>query len=163
MHVPESDGTFLLTVHIMMKTIIAALIVASAAPLLTAVPLTATPSIATAADFQLSTHVLDISSGTPGVGVDVVLEKKSPNGQWTQIGKGTTGKDGRIGTFLEKVGTTSHVGTYRLTFGLEQYFKAKGVSPVFPEAVVVFKITDAAHYHIPVVVTPYAISTYRGS
>lgn len=72
----------------------------------------------TAAEYQLSTHVLDTTSGTPGAGVEVLLEK---------------------------------------------YFEAKGVTPVFPEAVVVFKITNQAHYHIPVVVTPFAISTYRGS
>jgi len=48
-------------------------------------------------------------------------------------------------------------------FDLEKYFKAKGVTTVFPAGVVVFRITDETHYHIPVVVTPYAISTYRGS
>lgn len=152
------------TLKIMIKTIITAAAFATAVPLLTSsTPLAAAAERTTVAEFQLSTHVLDISAGTPGVGVDVVLEKKSPNGKWTEVGNGTTGKDGRIATFLEKVGTTSHAGTYRFTFGLEKYFKAKGVTPVFPEAVVVFKITDATHYHIPVVVTPYAISTYRGS
>lgn len=147
----------------MINTILTALVFATAAPLLTSsTPLAAAESNP-AAEFQLSTHVLDITAGTPGVGVDVVLERKSPDGKWTEVGKGTTGKDGRIATFLEKVGTTSQVGTYRFTFGLEKYFKAKGVTPVFPEAVVVFQITDGTHYHIPVVVTPYAISTYRGS
>ncbi len=80
-----------------------------------------------------------------------------------EVGKALTGKDGRIATFLAKDGTPSYVGMYRFTFGLEKYFKSKGLTPVFPEAVVVFRITDNAHYHIPVVVTPYAISTYRGS
>lgn len=135
----------------MLKSILTALVFAIGTPLLTA------------AEFQLSTHVLDTTTGTPGAGVEVVLEKKSNDGKWQEIAKATTGKDGRIGNFLEKDGSTSHSGTYRFTFGLEKYFKAKGVTPVFPEAVVVFKITDETHYHIPVVVTPYAISTYRGS
>gem|GEM_PF-3133263 len=60
-------------------------------------------------------------------------------------------------------GTNRNRGTYRLMFDLEKYFKAKGVTTVFPAGVVVFRITDETHYHIPVVVTPYAISTYRGS
>lgn len=122
-----------------------------------------TTALLTAAEFQLSTHVLDTTSGTPGAGVEVVLEKKSADGKWTEVAKAVTGKDGRFGDFLEKDGTSSHIGTYRFTFGLEKYFEAKGVKPVFPEAVVVFKITDQTHYHIPVVVTPFAISTYRGS
>lgn len=117
----------------------------------------------TAAEYQLSTHVLDTTTGTPGGGVEVLLEKKSEDGKWTEVGRAVTGKDGRFGDFLENDGKTSHQGTYRFTFGLEKYFEAKGVTPVFPEAVVVFKITDQAHYHIPVVVTPFAISTYRGS
>lgn len=135
----------------MIKTVLAALAFAFASPLLPA------------PDYQLSTHVLDTTTGTPGVGVDVVLEKKSDAGAWKEVGKAVTGPNGRFGDFLALKGTASNRGTYRLTFNLEKYFKAKGLTTVFPEAVVVFKITDETHYHIPVVVTPYAISTYRGS
>jgi 5-hydroxyisourate hydrolase len=116
-----------------------------------------------AADFQLSTHVLDTSSGSPGPGVKVLLEKRDADGNWKKAGEGVTDKDGRIKTFLEVRNSGDNLGTYRLTFGLEEYFEAKKQETVFPEAVVVFKITDASHYHIPVVVTPFAISTYRGS
>lgn len=66
------------------------------------------------------------------------------------------------GTFFKNHGITSHTGDYRFTFGLEKYFEAMGVTPVFLEAVVVFNITDQAHDHIPVEITPYTISTYRG-
>lgn len=120
-------------------------------------------SILHAADFQLSTHVLDTSSGTPGPGVKVLLEKKDSDGAWQKAGEGVTDKEGRIKDFLEISATGDNRGTYRLTFGLEKYFAAKHQETVFPEAVVVFKITDGTHYHIPVVVTPFAISTYRGS
>ncbi len=116
-----------------------------------------------AAEFQLSTHVLDTTSGSPGPGVKVLLEKRDAEGKWSKVGDGVTDKDGRIKEFLEIQGATGNVGTYRLTFGLEEYFKSRKKETVFPEAVVVFKITDGSHYHIPVVVTPFAISTYRGS
>jgi 5-hydroxyisourate hydrolase len=116
-----------------------------------------------AAGFQLSTHVLDTSAGTPGPGVKVLLEKRDAAGAWQKAGEGVTDKQGRIGNFLELAAGGDNRGTYRLTFGLESYFKAKHQDTVFPEAVVVFKITDESHYHIPVVVTPFAISTYRGS
>ncbi len=120
-------------------------------------------AVLNAADFQLSTHVLDTSSGAPGPGVKVLLEKRDADGKWKQAGEGVTDKDGRIKDFLEIHTTGDNLGTYRLTFGLEKYFAGKKQETVFPEAVVVFKITDSSHYHIPVVVTPYAISTYRGS
>lgn len=120
-------------------------------------------AVSHAAEFQLSTHVLDTTSGSPGPGVKVLLEKRDADGKWKEAGEGVTGKDGRIKDFLEIRANGENVGTYRLTFGLEAYFKAKKQETVFPEAVVVFKITDSSHYHIPVVVTPYAISTYRGS
>lgn len=135
----------------MIKTVFAALVFALATPLLPP------------AEFQLSTHVLDTTSGTPGVGVPVLLEKKAADGAWKRVASALTGANGRFGDFLALNGTTSNRGTYRLTFDLDKYFKAKGITPVFPEAVVVFRITNETHYHIPVVVTPYAISTYRGS
>lgn len=135
----------------MIKIVLAALAFAVSTPLLPA------------PEFQLSTHVLDTTSGTPGVGVEVLLEKKTDAGSWKQVGKAVTGPNGRYGDFLPLNGTTSNRGTYRLTFDLEKYFRTKGVTTVFPEAVVVFKMTDETHYHIPVVVTPFAISTYRGS
>lgn len=118
---------------------------------------------AAAADYQLSTHVLDTTIGKPGAGVDVTLEKRKADGTWESIGKSTTGKDGRIGNFLESTKDKSNKGIYRLTFSLEKYFSERDLETVFPEAVIVFKIADDTHYHIPLVVTPYAFSTYRGS
>lgn len=95
--------------------------------------------------------------------IDVTLEKRATDGTWTQVGEETTGKDGRIGNFLSTEETKSHPGTYRLTLSLEKHFASRDLKTVFPEAVIVFQITDDTHYHIPLVVTPYALSTYRGS
>lgn len=116
-----------------------------------------------AEEFQLSTHVLDTTLGKPGAGVEVSLEKRAGDGSWDPVGREVTGKDGRIGTFLKTEKAKSNQGVYRLTFFIEKYFSAKGLETVFPEAVIVFKISDESHYHIPLVVTPYALSTYRGS
>jgi len=88
--------------------------------------------------------------------------ENSGDWKWSEVGKATVGKDKILGDFFEKHGITSHTGAYRFTFGLEKYFEAMGVTPVFLEAVVVFNITDQAHDHIPVEITPYTISTYRG-
>lgn len=119
--------------------------------------------MAAASDYQLSTHVLDTTTGKPGAGVAVTLEKKGANGQWELLKGAVTNKDGRISDFLEKAENKSHLGTYRFSFALREYFKKQGHDTVLPAAVVVFEIQDNTHYHIPVVVTPYAISTYRGS
>lgn len=116
-----------------------------------------------AAEFQLSTHVLDTSIGKPGPGVKVILEKKATDGTWNKISEGVTNQDGRITDFLERKGIGANLGTYRLTFFLKEYFETRNQTTVFPEAVVVFVISDETHYHIPLVVTPYALSTYRGS
>jgi 5-hydroxyisourate hydrolase len=120
-------------------------------------------SFVNAAEFQLSTHVLDTTLGKPGTGVDVNLEKRAPDGTWIEVGKGITDQSGRIGNFLKIEKDVSHVGVYRFTFSLEKYFATRGLETVYPEAVIVFKISDATHYHIPLIVTPYALSTYRGN
>ncbi|MDD2240537.1 MAG: hydroxyisourate hydrolase [Kiritimatiellae bacterium] len=116
-----------------------------------------------AEDYQLSTHVLDTTLGKPGQGVVVTLEKRNMKGEWVVVGSKTTNEDGRIGSFLERGEAVSHVGVYRFTFQLANYFQKQGKTTVFPEAVIIFNIDSDEHYHIPLVVTPYALSTYRGS
>lgn len=133
-------------------------------PLVAAVLFALSISFAGAADFQLSTHVLDTTQGKPGAGINVTLERQDPDGAWVKVGDETTGKDGRIANFLKVEKDKSSKGTYRFTFFLEKYFSTRGLETVFPEAVIVFKISDDdQHYHIPLVVTPYALSTYQGS
>lgn len=112
---------------------------------------------------KITTHVLDISRGRPAAGVSVTLELQTAGGDWEIIGRGETDADGRL-TDLTGAGAASVEGVYRLTFETENYFVAQGVETFYPLAVVVFRVRDAAaHYHVPVLVSPFGYSTYRGS
>jgi 5-hydroxyisourate hydrolase len=106
----------------------------------------------------LSTHVLDATSGRPAAGVTVRLESRS-DGQWHPVAEARTDADGRI----PGLGTPG-AGTHRISFDTGRYFAALGVATFYPEVSVVFEITDAgAHHHVPLLLSPFAYSTYRGS
>jgi len=112
---------------------------------------------------SITTHVLDISLGRPAAGVPVGLEIRAGT-EWNSLGRGETDGDGRITTLL----AASHKlapGTYRLTFDTSSYYLRTNKSPVFyPQVQVTFDIADATqHYHIPLLLSPYGYSTYRGS
>jgi 5-hydroxyisourate hydrolase len=114
---------------------------------------------------KLSTHVLDITVGKPGVGVKVALYAVGPQGR-TLIKTDETNSDGRCLPFLE--GETMKTGKYELVFSAGDYFAARGVempSPRFIDEVTLsFGIADVTqNYHVPLVVSPWAYSTYRGS
>ncbi len=112
---------------------------------------------------KITTHVLDISRGRPAAGVGVTLELQTTGGDWGIIGRGETDADGRLAD-LTGAGDAGVEGVYRLTFETENYFAAQGVETFYPLAVVVFRVRDAAaHYHVPVLVSPFGYSTYRGS
>jgi 5-hydroxyisourate hydrolase len=107
---------------------------------------------------SLSTHVLDASAGRPAAGVAVTLERRDGNG-WQELARGTTDGDGRIGA-LGEPGT----GVHRITFNSGGYFAERGVATFYPQVSVVFEITEPAeHHHVPLLLSPYAYSTYRGS
>ena len=104
----------------------------------------------------LSTHVLDAVSGRPAVGVPVTLL----DADHRALVESTTDDDGRIGRLADTLTT----GIYRLHFDTATYFAAIGVEAFYPEIVIAFEITDAdAKYHVPVLLSPFAYSTYRGS
>jgi 5-hydroxyisourate hydrolase len=130
--------------------------IARFAPWLAAAALVATP--ATAA--EISTHVLDLARGVGGHGIPVVLMKKSGEG-WSEVARGNTDDNGRVRSFGES--RRFPVGTYKLHFDMAAY--ADGPKPAFfPEIDLVFVVSDpTAHYHVPVVVSPYGYSTYRGN
>jgi 5-hydroxyisourate hydrolase len=105
----------------------------------------------------ISTHVLDATAGAPATAVQVLLERHGADGQWRAAGQGTTDADGRLrfpGAVL--------AGRYRLTFATGDYFAARGAASFYPEVTVTFTVS-AGHYHVPLLLSPFAYSTYRGS
>ena len=109
----------------------------------------------------ITTHVLDTAHGRPAAGVAVTLEKHD-GGAFHRLASGVTNDDGRITDLLAP--GSLQPGTYRICFALAEYWAKYGDSPFFPEASLVFVINDTTHhYHVPLLVSPYAYSTYRGS
>src|SRR4051812_25819830 len=104
----------------------------------------------------ISTHVLDAVSGRPAVGMPVTLL----DADYAVLDRAVTDADGRIAN----LGDEPSAGTCRLTFDTGAYFGALGVATFYPEVSIAFDITDpAAKYHVPLLLSPYAYSTYRGS
>lgn len=111
---------------------------------------------------QITTHILDTASGRPASGVQITLFRQL-EGEWATVAGGKTDADGRIGNLCQAERPLD-AGTYRLHFDIGKYFDGIG-SPVFyPYAEVVFNIEgNGQHYHIPLLLSPYGYSTYRGS
>lgn len=115
--------------------------------------------------YQLSTHILDISRGTPASGVMVRLEKYNATKKaWSTVAEKQTDAAGRIADFLPTAGVTGgHKGIYKLTFLTQPYFATRQQTSFYPYIDVVFELTDGAHYHVPITLSAYGYSTYRGS
>ena len=110
----------------------------------------------------ITTHILDISRGKPASGVPVVLEYEQ-GGEWREIGRGRTDEDGRLKDLLAADFNLA-AGTYRLTFDTSSYFSAQSTESFYPKVTVTFVVREAAqHYHVPLLLSPYGYSTYRGS
>ena len=111
----------------------------------------------------ITTHILDTSGGLPAVGVAATLEQQRNDGSWTELARGVTNEDGRI-TNLLSAAVTLVPGLYRLRFATAKYFQALGQPCFFPEVLIVFQIDDPArHLHVPLLLSPYGYTTYRGS
>ncbi len=110
----------------------------------------------------LSTHVLDTTRGVPARGIPVTLSAAGPDG-WTELARGATDADGRIASLLPAGAPAAPGTTLRLRFELEQYFAALGVSVFYPHVDVVFTPRDSRHHHVPLLISPFGYSTYRGS
>jgi 5-hydroxyisourate hydrolase len=103
----------------------------------------------------LSTHVLDAVTGRPAAAITVILT----DADGTTLATAATDPDGRVKALADL-----DPGIYRLTFATGAYFAAREVTTFYPEVVIAFEVTDAqAHYHVPLLLSPYAYSTYRGS
>lgn len=110
----------------------------------------------------ITTHVLDLARGRAAAGVAVHLEKQS-GAVWTSLARGATNSDGRVEELLP-AGSRADAGIYRLTFETGAYFKSSGSSVFYPAVTVAFDLTDtSAHHHIPLLLSPFGYSTYRGT
>jgi len=112
---------------------------------------------------KLSTHILDTSCGRPAAGVAVSLATRAADGTWLPLGAGTTDADGRLRTLLApEAGLPA--GTYRLEFDVAAYFAATATPAFFPAVTITFEVRDAdQHHHVPLLLSPFGYSTYRGS
>lgn len=109
---------------------------------------------------HLTTHVLDASAGTPAVAVVAVLT--GAGGE--EVARATTDADGRAALGPERLAA----GTYVLTFSTGDYFAGRGVETFYPEVAVTFAVNDGPdgaprHHHVPLLLSPFSYSTYRGS
>ncbi len=105
----------------------------------------------------ITTHVLDVSLGRPAAGVPVVLESGGK-----ELGRGVTDADGRLKTLLGDAPLAA--GVYRLTFDTDAYFKALKTDSFYPSVSVTFEVRKPGeHYHVPLLLSPFGYSTYRGS
>jgi len=116
-------------------------------------------------NFQLSSHILDISLGKPATNVNVELEEYNEATQkWIFLDKKQTDDNGRIPDFLPyKKDVTNQLKKYKLIFFTEDYYKNKNIESFYPSIEVIFQIKDQEHYHVPITLSPYGYSTYRGS
>lgn len=111
----------------------------------------------------ITTHVLDTASGKPAAGVRATLEIQAGLNQWKELGSGQTNEDGRVADLLPPTHKLDRA-LYRMTFDTASYFRQSGVNGFYPFVQIVFEIRDpASHYHIPLLLSPYGYSTYRGS
>jgi hydroxyisourate hydrolase len=111
---------------------------------------------------HLTTHILDTAIGRPAEGVPVVLQHKLSEGNWDHLAEGITNHDGRVLDLLPEK-TILEVGVYRLIFNTDAYFHKHKVSSFYPKVLVEFTINDSSHYHVPLLLSPFGYSTYRGS
>jgi 5-hydroxyisourate hydrolase len=111
----------------------------------------------------ITTHVLDVVSGRPGAGIKVTLERKTNSASWQAIAEGMTDADGRI---MDLMSPTEPflVGHYRLNFDTGPYFTLRNADAFFPQVTISFVVEDATqHYHVPLLLSPFGYTTYRGS
>ena len=111
----------------------------------------------------ITTHVLDISRGKAASGIAVTLERRISETEWKILKKAATNADGRIEDLLAP-GSQAEAGIYRLTFETAPYFRSSGGTGFYPYASIAFEITQPQeHHHVPLLLSPYGYSTYRGT
>ena len=110
---------------------------------------------------MITTHVLDTAAGRPGKGIAIELER-ADHGAWKLVGAGITDDDGRLKTLTPPGPIVP--ARYRIRFQTGLYFDALGIATFFPVVEIQFTVADGAqHFHVPLLLSPYGYSTYRGS
>jgi 5-hydroxyisourate hydrolase len=138
------------------------LVVLAALALPVGVPTAAQKDTKLAPRRPLSVHVLDTMRGKPAPGLQVVLEQQTDKG-WQELARARTDKDGRVND-LWPPARAVQPGTYRITFITGPYFSATRTKTFYPRIPVVFALDDPAErYHVPLLLSPFGYSTYRGS
>ncbi len=111
----------------------------------------------------ITSHVLDTARGKPAAGIAVVVEVGDGHERWRELARAVTNDDGRIAQFSPELAPLEP-GPYRLRFLTAAYFTATGVHGFYPEVDVIVRIDEPGeHYHIPLLLSPFGYSTYRGS
>ena len=109
----------------------------------------------------ITTHVLDTAAGKPASGINAELFKKNKS-EWDLIAKGKTNNNGRISDLLKPEILPSK-GIYKMRFDTGSYFKKNKKRCFYPYVEIIFEINGKEHYHIPLLLSPYGYTTYRGS
>jgi 5-hydroxyisourate hydrolase len=109
----------------------------------------------------ISSHVLDTALGRPARDVPIRLERLGDAGQWSPVAEARTDDDGRVRGLAP--GDALAAGTYRVTFDTQAYFAASAQPVFYPSVDVVFVVGSDAHYHVPLLLSPFGYATYRGS
>ena len=109
----------------------------------------------------ITTHILDTSLGRPGAGIRIELHRKSDDA-WKLVGQGRTDANGRCADLMED--EKPEPGTYRLIFHAAEYFREQNTKTFYSEIPVIFEVGDSnQHFHVPLLISPFGYSTYRGS
>ncbi len=112
---------------------------------------------------RITTHILNTSKGRPAANVDVQLLVQRETA-WETLGKERTDTDGRTGFVPADVNGHLQAGNYKIKFFTEQYFKEQKIDTFYPWVEIAFKLPDnTGHYHIPLLISPFGFTTYRGS
>ena len=118
----------------------------------------------------LSSHILDTHLGKPAADIAVTLHRVTANGEATLLANATTNNDGRVtpdswqfDAAVNSAECNLSTGRYTLTFDTQSYFDAQQLTAFYPQVVIDFVVSDANHYHVPLLLSAHAYSTYRGS
>ena len=111
---------------------------------------------------RITSHILDTSAGRPAEGIYAELSVMSNSGEWELLTSGKSDRDGRIKDLLND-NIKIQNGIYKMKFITKDYFKKNKIRCFYPYVEIVFEIDTEEHYHIPLLLSPFGYSTYRGS